>query len=62
VRTGRFTYAKREARNAPAPWLLYDNEKDPYQMRNLIEDPAYTKTRTELDALLNQWLKRAGEV
>jgi hypothetical protein len=31
-------------------------------MRNLIEDPAYTRTRKELDALLNQWLKRAGEV
>jgi len=62
VRTGRFTYAKREARNALAPWLLYDNEKDPYQMRNLIEEPTYAKTRKDLDALLDQWLKRAGEV
>jgi arylsulfatase A-like enzyme len=61
VRTGRFTYAKRETRRALDPWLLYDNEKDPYQMRNLIEEPVYRQRREELEAMLGQWLKRVGE-
>jgi arylsulfatase A-like enzyme len=62
VRTARFTYAAREDKAALRPWLLYDNEKDPYQLRNLMEDLSYVNTRTELDALLSQWRKRVGEV
>jgi arylsulfatase A-like enzyme len=61
VRTGRFTYAKRETRRALDPWLLYDNQKDPYQMRNVIEEPAYRQRREELEAMLVQWLNRVGE-
>ena len=54
-------YAKRETRRALEPWLLYDNQKDPYQMRSVIEEPAYRQRREELEAMLVQWLKRVGD-
>ncbi len=61
VRTARFTYARRQTRGGAEPWVLYDNEKDPYQMRNLAEDPAARSTRKELDALVDGWRQRVGE-
>ena len=33
IRTERYTYVK----DLHGPWLLYDNEKDPYQLVNLLE-------------------------
>src|SRR5215218_2528619 len=36
IRTTRYTYV----RDLTGPWLLYDNQVDPYQQRNLIDDPA----------------------
>ena len=62
VRTDRFTYVEKEAGRGLDPWLLYDNQKDPYQMRNLLDEAAYGQQRKDLDALVGQWLKRAGEV
>jgi len=61
VRTQRYTYAKTHEGNGLKPWLLYDNQKDPHQMSNLVEDPAYADTRKELDAMLRAWMKRVGE-
>jgi len=61
VRTKRHTYAKQGGKGGLQPWLLYDNEKDPYQMNNLIDDPAHAQIRNDLDALLGEWLKRVGE-
>ena len=57
VRTRRFTYAT----SGQKPWLLYDNEKDPYQLHNLAEEPAHEQTRKELEAMLAAWQKRVGE-
>ena len=33
-------------------WVLYDLEKDPYQMNNLIDDPASAGIRADLDRQL----------
>ncbi|MBI1368869.1 MAG: sulfatase-like hydrolase/transferase [Planctomycetes bacterium] len=52
VRTERYTYA----RDLNGPWLLYDNQTDPYQLRNLIDDPAANDLKTKLDALLTRRL------
>lgn len=52
VRTTRYTYV----RDLDGPWLLFDNETDPYQMKNLIGDPAQAKLQAELDALLKRKL------
>ena len=57
VTTGRYTYALYPDR----PWCLFDNQTDPYQMKNLIDDPAMAQTRDEMRAMLAQWLKTAED-
>jgi arylsulfatase A-like enzyme len=52
VRTHRYTYT----RTLDGPWLLYDNQADPYQMTNLIDDPAYGDVRDQLDRQLQAML------
>jgi arylsulfatase A-like enzyme len=48
VRSARYTYV----RDLTGPWLLYDNEKDPLQLDNLVGKPEYAKLQAEQDALL----------
>ena len=52
IRTVRYTYA----RNLEGPWLLYDNEKDPYQMDNLIGRPEHAAMQGQLEAELQRLL------
>jgi len=52
VRTQRYTYARHEDR----PWLLYDNESDPFQMRNLVGQAEHHALEQELDRLTLSWL------
>lgn len=56
VRTKRYTWARHEDR----PWVLFDNQEDPYQMRNLAEDPSAASLRAELEGLLLDWIERTG--
>ena len=53
VRTARYTYV----RDLDGPWLLFDNETDPFQMNNLVGKPEHAKLQAEMDALLKQKLK-----
>lgn len=53
VRTKRYTYA----RDLHAPWLLYDNESDPYQMRNLIGIPQFATIQKNMERILSQMLE-----
>ena len=53
IRTARHTYV----RDLAGPWLLFDNETDPYQQHNLIGEPAATTLQAELDAHLTHKLK-----
>ncbi|MBN2311209.1 MAG: sulfatase [Candidatus Hydrogenedentes bacterium] len=57
VRTPRHTYAV----YADRPWCLFDNEQDPYQLRNLIDEAGQKPLIAELDGVLKQWLRRAGD-
>jgi arylsulfatase A-like enzyme len=57
VRTARYTYV----RDTDGPWLLYDNQADPYQMSNLVASPEHAGLRDELDAKLAAQLKRNGD-
>ncbi len=57
IRNDRYTYVK----DLKGPWLLYDNKADPYQMKNLVADPASEKLRTELDAALLAKLKERND-
>jgi arylsulfatase A-like enzyme len=55
VRTPRYTYV----RSIHGPWLLYDNQSDPYQMKNLVN--ALPELRSRLDRKLDELLKKAGD-
>ena len=57
VRTTRYTYAAGET----GPWLLYDNQEDPYQLHNLVHDAGRRKLRSELEGLVAEWLRRAHD-
>ena len=57
IRTKRYTYA----RDLQHPWLLYDDQQDPYQMDNLVGQEAYAALQNELDALLQQKLDAVGD-
>ncbi len=57
VRTRQYTYA----RNIHGPWLLFDNEADPYQLRNLCGDPAHASLQRGLEEELQGWLRRLGD-
>jgi arylsulfatase A-like enzyme len=50
IRTQRYTYAA----DLKGPWLLYDNEADPYQRENLVGKPEYAPLQRRMD----QWLRR----
>lgn len=68
LRTERYTYV----RSIHGPWLLYDNERDPFQMHNLCEKDNELRSRLdrELDATLRrrkdeflpaaEYVRRAG--
>ena len=53
LRTTRYTYV----RDLAGPWLLFDNETDPYQQSNLINQPAHAALQADLDAQLTRKLK-----
>jgi hypothetical protein len=45
LRNERHTYV----RSIQGPWLLYDNERDPYQMRNLCGRAGSSEIRAAMD-------------
>lgn len=57
LRTPRHTYI----RSLGGPWLLYDNQSDPYQLANLTNVPGNEKLVRHLDALLTRKLDEAGD-
>ena len=48
VRTAQFTYV----RDLNGPWLLYDNQADPYQLHNLVGQADRAKLQTDMKVLL----------
>jgi arylsulfatase A-like enzyme len=57
VRTERYMYARYETE----PWVLYDLEADPYEMKNLANDPGSEAVRKELEAKLEEWMQKTGD-
>jgi arylsulfatase A-like enzyme len=52
VRTERWRYT--EWNDGKEGAELYDQKKDPYEYRNLADDPAYASVRQEMKKLLNK--------
>ena len=44
-----------------AKWELYDLQRDPGELHNRFEDPAYHSVRTRLQTALTDWTKRTGD-
>ncbi len=57
VRTNRYMYARFQSR----PWVLYDLDQDPYEMSNLIDDPAASAILKDLDHKLHGWMRRTDD-
>ncbi len=57
LRTRRYTYA----RDLNGPWLLFDNQTDPFQLRNLVHDPVFTSLQADLDRKLGDVLRQRGD-
>ena len=55
--TPRYTYA----RDLRGPWLLYDHQADPEELRNLAAEPAFAPLRDELDQRLRATLAAQGD-
>jgi arylsulfatase A-like enzyme len=53
IRTRRYTYV----RDLDGPWLLFDNENDPYQMKNLVSSPEHQSLQERLDKVLADKLR-----
>lgn len=54
VRTSRYMYARTETE----PWVLYDLQADPYELKNFVADPVL---RAPLEEKLAAWMKRTGD-
>ncbi|MEX2263768.1 MAG: sulfatase [Bryobacteraceae bacterium] len=57
VRTRRYMYARYRER----PWVLYDLEQDPYQMKNLAAESSASAVRAEMENQLTAWMERTGD-
>lgn len=55
--TGRYTYT----RDLKGPWQLFDNEKDPYQLNNLIGSHESKKIQADLDKRLTRVLRERND-
>ena len=57
VRTTRYTYVESLA----GPWILYDDRADPFQMCNLVDDPAFAEIRRDLQQQMHSLLAKTGD-
>lgn len=54
VRTKRYTYVK----DLTGPWLLFDNLKDPFQLKNRVNEKSCEQVQNELEKELTELLKK----
>ena len=55
--TQRYTYT----RDLNGPWQLFDNDKDPFQLTNLIGNPESKKIQADLDKRLDKVLRERND-
>jgi arylsulfatase A-like enzyme len=65
VRTRRYTYARTDQDRFPhlrdGGWLFFDDETDPYQLRNRLYEPDYAEARAECERLVEEFLTRTDD-
>lgn len=57
VRSERYTYV----RTIDRPWLLYDNQEDPFQLVNRIDDPGCTSVAVDLEQAMRAHMTAIGD-
>lgn len=57
LRTRRYTYV----RDLDGPWLLFDDQTDPYQLQNLVGRPEHRELQKQLDERLQAALRQIGD-
>jgi arylsulfatase A-like enzyme len=57
LRNGKWKYA----RNAREPWVLYDLENDPYELSNLVAEPAQRRRIEQFDRLVEWQMRSTGD-
>jgi len=57
IRTARHMYARYESE----PWVLYDLDQDPYELNNLVADPAAAAIREGMEQRLADWMQKTGD-
>ena len=57
VKTKRFTYVC----DLDGPWLLYDNQADPYQLNNLCNKPEFKELQNNLEVKLQKILTKRSD-
>jgi len=57
IRTARYTFV----RDLNGPWLLFDNEQDPFQQKNLAGLPEFSGLQSKLDRILTRKLDQATD-
>ncbi|MHC4756003.1 MAG: sulfatase family protein [Planctomycetota bacterium] len=57
LRTKDYMYA----RTVKGPWLLFNTAKDPYQMKNLVDDPAFEALAKKMENRLAAIMKESGD-
>jgi arylsulfatase A-like enzyme len=57
VRNDRYMYA----RSKHQPWVLYDLKRDPYERKNLADDPAARGIREQMEKELAAWMERSQD-
>ena len=62
ARAGRLTEAQGRLFEAPRARIeLYDLAADPWELRNVADDPKYATEVRELAAVLQEWVERSGD-
>jgi arylsulfatase A-like enzyme len=62
AKAGRLTAAQRRLFEAPRARLeLYDLAKDPWELRNVADDPAYARRVRQLAIVLQQWIESTDD-
>lgn len=57
IRTRRYTYVK----DLKGPWLLFDNQQDPFQLTNVCDQEAYKDQQAKLEDKLKEQLQRFND-
>lgn len=57
IRSERYTYVK----DLEGPWLLYDNQTDPFQQQNLVNQPESKELQARMEKVLQSKLKQTKD-